>query len=413
MNEKPIRIAVVGVGEFGRNHVRVWAEMEGVELVGVVDTNASRAAQVAAEFTTRVLRDMDSLKVEKVDAVSVAVPTKEHASLGCRLLDWGLDVLVEKPMAASVGEANGLIASAQRANRILQVGHLERFNPAVTAVKKIVANPMFFEVHRLGVFTPRSLDIDVVYDIMIHDLDILLSLMDSPVTDLKAVGIPVITDKVDIAHARLEFATGAVANLTASRVSTERVRKMRFFQAHEYVSIDFTRQDLLRVHVDQSAAQPNGEPSTLPQINFEKVPTVPEEPLRAELRAFVHAVRTRRPPRVDGAAGRAALELADRVMAGIQEHARRVKLDALSPRKRNDPPDTCAHRCAPARERRGQKAAAPSHDVHGRSHRRAVRFVRRASAYWQNHHPRTSAAGRAGGSHAGSARDGTQALRNY
>ncbi|MGC2703898.1 MAG: Gfo/Idh/MocA family oxidoreductase, partial [Candidatus Acidiferrales bacterium] len=292
MNEKPIRIAVVGVGEFGRNHVRVWAEMEGVELVGVVDTNASRAAQVAAEFTTRVLRDMDSLKVEKVDAVSVAVPTKEHASLGCRLLDWGLDVLVEKPMAASVGEANGLIASAQRANRILQVGHLERFNPAVTAVKKIVANPMFFEVHRLGVFTPRSLDIDVVYDIMIHDLDILLSLMDSPVTDLKAVGIPVITDKVDIAHARLEFATGAVANLTASRVSTERVRKMRFFQAHEYVSIDFTRQDLLRVHVDQSAAQPNGEPSTLPQINFEKVPTVPEEPLRAELRAFVHAVRT-------------------------------------------------------------------------------------------------------------------------
>ncbi|MGA8409331.1 MAG: Gfo/Idh/MocA family oxidoreductase [Candidatus Acidiferrales bacterium] len=333
MNEKPIRVAVVGVGEFGRNHVRVFAEMQGVELIGVVDTNASRAAQVAAEFTTRVLRDLDSLKVEKIDAVSIAVPTKEHAPLGCRLLDWGLDVLVEKPMAASVGEANGLIASAQRANRILQVGHLERFNPAVTAVKKIVANPMFFEVHRLGIFTPRSLDIDVVYDIMIHDLDILLSLMDSPVTDLKAVGIPVITDKVDIAHARLEFATGAVANLTASRVSTERVRKMRFFQAHEYVSIDFTRQDLLRVRVDQASGQPNGQPPPLPQINFEKVPTVPEEPLRAELRAFVHAVRTRRPPRVDGAAGRAALELADRVMAGIQEHARRVKLDARSPQE--------------------------------------------------------------------------------
>jgi len=333
VNEKPIRVAVVGVGEFGRNHVRVWAEMEGVELVGVVDINASRAAQVAAEFTTRVIRDIDALKMEKIDAVSIAVPTKEHSSLGCRLLDWGMDVLVEKPIASSVGEANGLIASAQRASRILQVGHLERFNPAVTAVKKIVANPMFFEVHRLGVFTPRSLDIDVVYDIMIHDLDILLSLMDSPVTDLKAVGIPVITDKVDIAHARLEFATGAVANLTASRVSTERVRKMRFFQAHEYVSIDFTRQDLLRVRVDQAAAEPNGQPAALPQINFEKVPTVPEEPLRAELRAFVHAVRTRRPPRVDGAAGRAALELADRVMAGIQEHARRVKLDALSPQE--------------------------------------------------------------------------------
>jgi predicted dehydrogenase len=333
VNEKPIRVAVVGVGEFGRNHVRVWAAMEGVELVGVVDTNAARAAQVAAEFTTRVIRDMDALKVEKIDAVCVAVPTKEHSSLGCRLLDWGMDVLVEKPMASSVGEADGLIASAQRANRILQVGHLERFNPAVTAVNKIVANPMFFEVHRLGVFTPRSLDIDVVYDIMIHDLDILLSLVDSPVTDLKAVGIPVITDKVDIAHARLEFATGAVANLTASRVSTERVRKMRFFQAHEYVSIDFTRQDLLRVRVDQGTAQPGGESSARPAINFEKVPTVPEEPLRAELRAFVHAVRTRRPPRVDGAAGRRALELADRVMAGIQEHARRVKLEALSPQE--------------------------------------------------------------------------------
>ena len=333
MNEKPIRVAVVGVGEFGRNHVRVLAEMEGVELVGVVDTNAARAAQVAAEFTTRVIRDIDALKVEKIDAVSVAVPTREHGSLGCRLLDWGMDVLVEKPMASSVGEADGLIASAQRANRILQVGHLERFNPAVTAVKKIVSNPMFFEVHRLGVFTPRSLDIDVVYDIMIHDLDILLSLVDSPVTDLKAVGIPVISDKVDIAHARLEFATGAVANLTASRVSTERVRKMRFFQAHEYVSIDFTRQDLLRVRVDQGAGQRESQPENLPKINFEKVPTVPEEPLRGELRAFVHAVRTRRPPRVDGAAGRRALELADRVMAGIQEHARRVKLEALSPQE--------------------------------------------------------------------------------
>jgi predicted dehydrogenase len=298
-----------------------------------VDTNATRAAQVAAEFTTRVIRDVEALKIEKIDAVSLAVPTKEHSSLGCRLLDWGLDVLVEKPMASSVGEADGLIASAKRANRILQVGHLERFNPAVTAVKKIVANPMFFEVHRLGVFAPRSLDIDVVYDIMIHDLDVLLSLVDSPVTDLKAVGIPVITDKVDIAHARLEFATGAVANLTASRVSTERVRKMRFFQAHEYISIDFTRQDLLRVRVDQGAGKADSPVANLPNMNFEKVPTVPEEPLRAELRAFVHAVRTRRPPRVDGAAGRRALELADRVMAGIQEHAHRVKLEALSPQE--------------------------------------------------------------------------------
>jgi predicted dehydrogenase len=318
VNQNTIRVAVVGVGEFGRNHARVWSEMEGAELVGVVDSNAERAAQVAAEFKTRVIRDVYALATEKVDAVSLAVPTAEHSRVGCHLLDSGMDVLVEKPMASSVGEANGLIASAQRANRILQIGHLERYNSAVVAVRKIVSRPMFFEIHRLGVFTPRSLDVDVVYDVMIHDLDILLSLVNSTVTDIKAVGIPVITDKNDIAQARIEFASGTVANLTASRVSTERVRKIRFFQHHEYISMDFTRQDVLRVSVD---------PKNLQQpINFEKVPTTPEEPLRSELRAFLHAIRTRRPPLVDGAAGLRALELADRVNAGILEHAGRVKL---------------------------------------------------------------------------------------
>jgi predicted dehydrogenase len=318
VNQNTIRVAVVGVGEFGRNHARVWSEMEGAELVGVVDSNAERAAQVAAEFKTRVIRDVYALATEKVDAVSLAVPTAEHSRVGCYLLDSGMDVLVEKPMASSVGEASGLIASAQRANRILQIGHLERYNSAVVAVRKIVSRPMFFEIHRLGVFTPRSLDVDVVYDVMIHDLDILLSLVNSTVTDIKAVGIPVITDKNDIAQARIEFASGTVANLTASRVSTERVRKIRFFQHHEYISIDFTRQDVLRVSVD---------PKNLQQpINFEKVPTTPEEPLRSELRAFLHAIRTRRPPLVDGAAGLRALELADRVNAGILEHAGRVKL---------------------------------------------------------------------------------------
>jgi predicted dehydrogenase len=318
VNQNTIRVAVVGVGEFGRNHARVWSEMEGAELVGVVDSNAERAAQVATEFKTRVIRDVYALATEKVDAVSLAVPTAEHSRVGCYLLDSGMDVLVEKPMASSVGQANGLIASAQRANRILQIGHLERYNSAVVAVRKIVSRPLFFEIHRLGVFTPRSLDVDVVYDVMIHDLDILLSLVNSTVTDIKAVGIPVITDKNDIAQARIEFASGTVANLTASRVSTERVRKIRFFQQHEYISVDFTRQDVLRVSVD---------PKNLEQpINFEKVPTTPEEPLRSELRAFLHAIRTRRPPLVDGAAGLRALELADRVNAGILEHAGRVKL---------------------------------------------------------------------------------------
>ena len=326
MNGKATRVAVVGVGEFGRNHVRVWSKIDGAELVGVVDTNAERAAAVAAEFGTRVLRDVDSLATEKIDAVSLAVPTKEHCRIGCRLLDSGIDVLVEKPMSFTLAEADGLIASAQRQNRILQIGHLERFNPAVVAAKKIVSKPMFFEIHRLGMFTPRSLDIDVVYDVMIHDLDILLSLVDSPVIDLKAVGIPVITDKVDIAQARVEFETGTVANLTASRVSTERVRKIRFFQEHEYISVDYTRQDLLRVRVVPGNPQP--------EIKFEQVPVTQEEPLVAELRAFLLATRTRRTPRVDGIAGRRALELASRVMAGIQEHADRVKRGAFgSPNK--------------------------------------------------------------------------------
>ena len=213
-----------------------------------------------------MIPDLDSLAAERVNAVSLAVPTKVHAAIGCRLLEAGLDVLVEKPMAASLEEADRLDRSPPlRARRILQIGHVERFNPAVVAAQKIVLRPMFFEVHRLGIFTPRSLDIDVVYDVMIHDLDILLSLVDSPVADLKAVGIPVITDKVDIAQARVEFATGTVANLTASRVSTERVRKMRFFQEHEYISLDFTRQDALRIRVKPGSPQPG--------IGFEKLET--------------------------------------------------------------------------------------------------------------------------------------------
>jgi predicted dehydrogenase len=329
MTMNPIRVAVVGVGDFGRNHVRVWREMEGAELVGIVDLNAERAAKVANEFDARVLPNIAALDAERVDAVSLAVPTKEHAHIACRLLAAGHDVLVEKPMAASLDEADELIAAAKRAARILQVGQVERFNPAVAAAQKIVNRPMFFEVHRLGVFTPRSLDIDVVYDVMIHDLDILLALVNSEVVDLKAVGIPVITDKVDIAHARIEFATGAVANLTASRVSTERIRKMRFFQEHEYISIDFTRQDVLRIRVKTGAEQ--AILAAQPEIGFEKVSTVPEEPLKAEIRSFAECVRTRRKPVVDGAAGRRALALADRVMEGILEHARCVQLTAFTP----------------------------------------------------------------------------------
>lgn len=327
-NGNKVRVAVIGAGDFGRNHVRVYRELEGVELVGVVDGNAERAAEVAKEFSTSVLSSQASL-AGRVDAVSVAVPTADHARVGCSLLEQEIDVLVEKPIAASLAEADALIATARKRGRILQVGHLERFNPAVLAVEPILNRPLFFEVHRLGIFTPRSLDIDVVYDVMIHDLDILLALVDSPIEEVKAVGIPVLTDKVDIAHARIAFVTGAIANVTASRVSTERVRKMRFFQQHEYISLDYTRRDALRVRVVGPPAQPDPERPEQPEFAFEKLTTETEEPLRAELRDFIAAVRTRRTPRVDGIAGRRALELADRVMAGILEHARRVQLGAF------------------------------------------------------------------------------------
>ncbi len=312
-----VRVAVVGAGDFGRNHARVYSQIEGVELAAIVDTDAARAGRVAAEFSTVALPDLDMLD-GKVDAASVAVPTVEHARIGCRLLEQGIDVLVEKPMAASLAEADLLIATAKRHGRVLQVGHLERFNPGIMAVLPIVNRPLYFEVHRLGVFTPRSLDVDVVYDVMIHDLDILLAIADAPATEVRALGIPVVTDKVDIAHARLEFPSGAVANVTASRVSVERVRKMRFFQQHEYISVDYARQDALRIRVRQPGPQP--------QFEFDQLAVHPHEPLEAELRAFVDAVRSRQAPLVDGAAGRRALELADRVMAGILEHGRSVQL---------------------------------------------------------------------------------------
>jgi predicted dehydrogenase len=316
---RKIRVAVVGCGEFGRNHARVYREMENVELAGVFDQNAKRARQIAQEFQTRAFQNIGELR-GAVDAASVAVPTAAHQEVGCGLMEMGIDVLVEKPMARTVKEADELIVAAKRNGRMLQVGHVERFNPAVLAVEPVVSRPLFFEVHRLGVFTARSLDVDVIYDLMIHDLDILLALVKEPVEEVKAVGIPVLTEMVDIAHARLEFAGGAVANVTASRVSKERVRKMRFFQQHEYISLDYARRDALRVSVKRSGPQL--------EFGFEKLPAPEVEPLRAELEAFVEAVKTRVAPKTDGAAGRAALELASRVMESIREHGGRVKLVA-------------------------------------------------------------------------------------
>ncbi len=328
MPEK-IKVAVVGVGDFGRHHARIYRSLEGVELAGVYDIDRARAEAVAQEFETHAFTSLEQL-CGAAQAATVAVPTREHARVGVELLGRGLDVLAEKPIASSLVQADELIETAERGGRILQVGHTERFNPAVAAAAGVVTQPLFFEVHRLGVFSGRSLDVDVIFDVMIHDLDILLSLVRAEVEQVHAVGIPILSLKVDIASVRLEFANGCVANLTASRVSTEKVRKMRFFQPNAYVSIDFARRDALMISIDRKPTATDlagGLPSGL---NIRKLETQPEEPLHAELRAFIEAVRTRRAGPASGPEARRALALAERVAQGIREHAAKLPVTAAA-----------------------------------------------------------------------------------
>jgi predicted dehydrogenase len=316
LSEK-IPVAVIGVGEHGRKHARQLLEVEGAQLVGVYDLRAERARAVATELGIRAFASLDEA-LGAVAAVSVVIPTTDHAAVARQAFARGVDVLLEKPITRTVEEADDLIACAAAQKRILQVGHLERFNPGVVAAKAITHGPLFFEIHRLGVFSPRSLDVDVVFDLMIHDLDLVLWMVSAPAADVRAVGLPVLSDKVDIANARVEFENGTVANFTASRVSTERVRKFRYFQPNEYVSIDFTRRDVLVLSVHHDGGES--------RISFRKLETEPREPLRAELEAFVESVRTRRPPLVGGAEGRQALALAERVMTCIEEHAALVNV---------------------------------------------------------------------------------------
>jgi predicted dehydrogenase len=312
-----IPVAVLGVGEHGKKHARELKQVAGAELVGVYDLRPERTRETAAELGVRAFPCLDEA-LSAVRAVSVVIPTSDHAAIARQAFARGVDVLLEKPLTRTVEEANELMALAERAGRILQVGHLERFNPGVVAARAVTTRPMFFEIHRLGVFSSRSLDVDVVFDLMIHDLDLVLWMVDAPWRDVRAVGLPVLSDKVDIANARVEFANGAVANLTASRVSTEKVRKFRYFQPNEYFSIDFTRRDATLIRVDRSGASP--------RIAFQKLATTPQEPLRAELEAFVESVRTRRPPLVGGREGKQALALAEQVMNRIEEHAALVNV---------------------------------------------------------------------------------------
>jgi len=300
-----LNVAVVGVGHLGRHHARILAAMPGVKLVAVVDVNRARADEIAAANHTEALYDYREV-IGRVDAVTLAVPTALHADIGCACLTAGLATLVEKPMARSLAEADALIAAAAKAGAVLGVGHTERFNPAVCAASPLLTDPRFIEVHRLGTFPERSLDIDVVFDLMIHDLDVVLSIVKSDVESLEAVGVPVVTPRVDIANARVRFANGCIANLTASRISRDRVRKIRFFQPAAYVSIDYAAQKVEVWRLDRTAGP-------VPSIQGGELDVVQEEPLHRELADFVDAVKEKRQPAVTGDEGRRALALAQQI----------------------------------------------------------------------------------------------------
>ena len=308
----PVRVGVVGVGALGQHHARVYADLSGVTLAGVYDTDRARAAEVAARHGGRVFGEVRDLLAE-VDAVSVAVPTADHHGVGRQVLEAGKDVLLEKPMTTTLAEAENLIALAAERRAILQIGHIERFNPAVDVLKATVSRPRFIEVHRLGSFSPRSLDIDVVLDLMIHDLDIVLTLDASEAVQVDAVGVPVLTPRVDIANVRLRFASGLIANLTASRVSAEKVRKFRVFSPRSYISVDFARREAQVYRLADGL--------TGPEIQMERTAAPDEEPLRRQLEAFVECVRSRSQPVVSGADGLRALRLAHVILARIAELA--------------------------------------------------------------------------------------------
>jgi len=316
------------VGAFGRNHARVYQQLQqagSVRLVGVVDPDTHRADAVAAEFGCKAFGSVDQMLTthSEVQAASVAVPTLLHRQVARDLMEAGVDVLIEKPLAATLAEADELLLLALQHERVAQVGHLERFNPAVRATLPLINRPMFFEVHRLSMFSPRALDVDVVLDLMIHDLDVVLTFVKSEVKEIRAVGLPILSGKVDIANVRVEFESGCVANFTASRVSTERVRKLRFFQPGQYISIDYGRQDVLVLSVGSPAAM-TSQPTVNPQIQMAKPPVTAEEPLLAEIKAFLQSVRDRSRPVVSLEDGRRALQLALAILEQIGRHAGRI-----------------------------------------------------------------------------------------
>ena len=320
-----LRTAVIGVGHLGRQHARIHSDLaaEGLtEFLFVCDIDQRAASEIASERKVEWTTDWRQL-IGKVEAVSLSVPTVSHGEIACGLLEAGIHVLVEKPIARTLAEADEIIAAAAKGGALLQVGHLERFNPALTALRPHVHNPVYFEIHRVGQFTERSLDIDVVLDLMIHDLDVVQWLVgeDIEVTELHAVGIPILTEKVDAANARLEFASGAVANITASRVGTEKIRKMRFFQPHDYIAVDYATN-----RATISSLAPPSAGGAWPGVEIKNLDIIDVEPLRAEILAFIEAARDGRTSPVSGRDGRNALALALRALQRIEEHAAKVQV---------------------------------------------------------------------------------------
>jgi len=317
MTEK-LKTAVIGVGHLGREHARIYAAIEAADLVAVCDTNEVTGREIAARYGVKFVRDFRDLFGE-VETVSIATPTISHHEITCACLRAGIQVLVEKPIARTTQEADEMIEAAAAKGLTLQVGHIERFNPAFRALAPQITRPRFFEAHRMGIFTPRSLDIDVVMDLMVHELDIIATLVPSEVIKIEAVGIPILTARVDLANARLEFADGCIANITASRVSGERLRKLRVFQPHEYYSLDYADQQVAMCRLVPPASGVGR-----PEIVAQPLEVVKREPLLAEIEAFVAAVRHRQSPVVSGADGRRALALAIEVLTRIREHAVRA-----------------------------------------------------------------------------------------
>ncbi|PIE69199.1 MAG: UDP-N-acetyl-D-glucosamine dehydrogenase [Deltaproteobacteria bacterium] len=316
---KTIRTGVIGVGYLGRFHAHKYAAMEGVELVGVADPDDKRAQLVAGECTCRAFADAAGLLQHGVDAVSVVAPTSLHYDIGTYCLQAGIDVLMEKPITVTLAEADGLLNLAQAHGCILQVGHLERFNPAVLTMEPLLTHPLFIEAHRLAVFKDRGTDVDVVLDLMIHDIDLILAMVNAPLETIHTVGAPVITGLTDIANARLIFTNGCTANVTASRISMDNSRRLRIFQPGHYISLDFAKKEVMTVQMQQL------ENGTIPQPDIHRHRVQDQDALELEIRDFVTAVRTRNPPRVPGQAGRQALALALQIVEQINLHRGRVE----------------------------------------------------------------------------------------